>query len=39
MRIAIITFHRAYNCRTMLQAWALKTVLERMGAGKSHEAI
>ena len=31
MRIAIITFHRAYNCGAMLQAWALKTVLERMG--------
>lgn len=31
MRIAIVTFHRAYNCGAMLQAWALKTVLERMG--------
>jgi len=31
LRIAIITFHRAYNCGAMLQAWALKTVLERMG--------
>lgn len=31
MRIGIITFHRAYNCGAMLQAWALKTVLERMG--------
>ena len=31
MRIAIMTFHRAYNCGAMLQAWALKTVLERMG--------
>lgn len=31
MRIAIITFHRAYNCGAMLQAWALRTVLERMG--------
>ena len=31
MRIAIITFHRAYNCGAMLQAWALKTVLKRMG--------
>lgn len=31
MKIAIITFHRAYNCGAMLQAWALKTVLERMG--------
>ena len=31
MRIGIITFHRAYNCGAMLQAWALKTTLERMG--------
>lgn len=31
MRIAILTFHRAYNCGAMLQAWALKTILERMG--------
>ena len=31
MRIGIITFHRAYNCGALLQAWALKTVLERMG--------
>ena len=31
MRVAVITFHRAYNCGAMLQAWALKTVLERMG--------
>lgn len=31
MRIGIITFHRAYNCGAMLQAWALKTVLGRMG--------
>lgn len=31
MRIAILTYHRAYNCGAMLQAWALKTVLERMG--------
>ncbi len=31
MRIAIVTFHRAYNCGAMLQAWALKTVLERKG--------
>lgn len=31
MRIAILTFHRAYNCGAMLQAWALKTVLERLG--------
>ena len=31
MRIGILTFHRAYNCGAMLQAWALKIVLERMG--------
>lgn len=31
MRIAILTFHRAYNCGAMLQAWALQTVLQRMG--------
>lgn len=31
MKIAILTFHRAYNCGAMLQAWALRTVLERMG--------
>lgn len=31
MRIAILTFHRAYNCGAMLQAWALRVVLERMG--------
>ena len=31
MRIAIVTFHRAFNCGAMLQAWALKVILERMG--------
>lgn len=31
MRIGILTFHRAYNCGAMLQAWALKKTLERMG--------
>ncbi len=31
MKIGILTFHRAYNCGAMLQAYALKTVLERMG--------
>lgn len=31
MKIAILTFHRAYNCGAMLQAWTLRTVLERMG--------
>lgn len=31
MRIAILTFHRAYNCGAMLQAWALQTFLESLG--------
>lgn len=31
MRIGILTFHRAHNCGAMLQAWALKKTLERMG--------
>lgn len=31
MRIAILTFHRAANCGAVLQAWALKTVLTKMG--------
>ena len=31
MKIGILTFHRAYNCGARLQAWALQTVLERMG--------
>lgn len=31
MRIGILTFHRAYNCGAMLQAWALKKTLECMG--------
>lgn len=31
MRTAILTVHKAPNCGAMLQAWALKTVLERMG--------
>lgn len=31
MRIGILTFHRAYNCGAMLQAWALQTVLKRLG--------
>lgn len=29
MRVGIRTFHRAHNCGAMLQAWALKTILER----------
>ena len=35
MKIGIFTFHRAYNCGAMLQAWALKRVLEKMG----HEVV
>ena len=31
MRVAIFVFHRSCNCGAMLQAWALQTVLERMG--------
>ncbi len=31
MKIGILTFHRAYNGGAMLQAWALKRVLEGMG--------
>ena len=31
MKIAILTFHRAYNCGAMLQAWALQTTLRQMG--------
>ena len=31
MKIGILTFHRAYNCGAALQAWALRTVLVRMG--------
>lgn len=31
MRIGIITFHKANNCGALLQAWALKTVVERLG--------
>lgn len=31
MKIGIMTYHRAYNCGAMLQAWALKTVLHKMG--------
>ncbi len=31
MKIGILTFHCAHNCGAMLQAYALKTVLERMG--------
>lgn len=31
MRIAILTFHKAVNCGAVLQAWALRVALERMG--------
>lgn len=31
MKLGVLTFHRAFNCGAMLQAWALKTALERMG--------
>lgn len=31
MRIGILTFHRALNSGAMLQAWALKRTLEKMG--------
>ena len=31
MRLALLTFHRANNCGAMLQAWALKYVLEGFG--------
>ena len=31
MNVGILTFHRAYNCGAMLQAWAMKRTLEKMG--------
>lgn len=31
MKLAILTFHKAFNCGAALQAWALRTILERMG--------
>lgn len=31
MRIAVVTVHRALNCGAVLQAWALKGALERLG--------
>lgn len=31
MKIAILTVHRAFNMGALLQAWALKRVLEKMG--------
>ena len=31
MKIALLTCHRAYNMGAMLQAWALKRVLEELG--------
>lgn len=30
-KIAVLTFHTAYNCGAHLQAWALQTVLRRLG--------
>ena len=30
-KIAVLTFHAAYNCGAILQAWALQTVLRRVG--------
>ena len=30
-RIAILTYHKAFNCGAMLQAWALKAELEKNG--------
>lgn len=38
MRIGILTFHRAYNCGAMLQAWALRKTLARMGHDVSFPA-
>ncbi len=32
-KIGILTFHRAYNCGAVLQAWALQTFIEQMGGG------
>lgn len=31
MKVSIVTFHEAPSCGAMLQAWALQTVLRRMG--------
>lgn len=31
-KIGIITFHNSYNCGSMLQAYALQTYLEKLGA-------
>lgn len=31
MRVGILTFHRSYNCGALLQAWALRKVIERLG--------
>ena len=31
MKIAVLTVHRAFNMGALLQAWALKNTLERMG--------
>ncbi len=32
-KIGILTFHRAYNCGAVLQAWALQNFIEQMGGG------
>ncbi len=32
-KIGILTFHRAYNCGAVLQAWALQTLIEQTGEG------
>lgn len=31
MRLGVLTFHRAFNCGALLQAWALARVLKRWG--------
>lgn len=35
MKVAVLTFHRAFNCGALLQAWALRRILEEMG----HEVV
>lgn len=30
-KIGVLTFHRSYNCGSMLQAYALQTMLDKMG--------
>jgi hypothetical protein len=31
MKVGIVTVYKSENCGSYLQAWALKTTLERMG--------